>query len=142
MDTAFILVVDDEPGIAMLCERLLRRAGYSAKTFTDPREAVEYLTQHPIDLLLVDIRMPEVDGFEVIEHTQRLQPDAAVLIMTGHGTVEMAIQALRKGVDGLILKPFGQGSELIEAVEQAFADSQQKRDAARTKAIRPLFSLT
>jgi signal transduction histidine kinase/CheY-like chemotaxis protein len=142
MTSPCILVVDDEPGIAMLCKRLLSRDGYEVETYTDPHEAVRYLTRHHIDLLLVDIRMPEVDGFEVIEHTQKLQPDAAVLIMTGYGTVETAIRALRQGVDGLILKPFGQGRELIEAVKQAFADSQQKRDAARTQALRPLFSVT
>jgi two-component system NtrC family sensor kinase len=141
-NTLKVLVVDDEPGIALLCKRLLTRAGYQVETMTDPRQAVDYLAQHPIDLLLVDIRMPEVDGFEVIEHTQRLQPDAAVLIMTGHGTVETAIRALRQGVDGLILKPFEQGDELITAVKQAFTDSHQKRDAARMQALRPLFSVT
>lgn len=142
MYSTYILVVDDEPGIALLCKRLLARAGYFVETFTDPREAVIFLTQNHIDLLLVDIRMPEVDGFEVIDHTKRLQPDAAILVMTGYGTVETAIRALRQGVDGLILKPFGQGGELIESVKQAFADSQRKRDAARTQALRPLFSVT
>jgi signal transduction histidine kinase len=142
MENSFILVVDDEPGIALLCKRLLTRASYRVETFTDPREAVLFLAQRPIDLLLVDIRMPEVDGFEVIEHTQRLQPNAAVVIMTGHGTVETAIRALRQGVDGLILKPFGPGDELIASVRQAFTDHQQKRDAARTQALRPLFSVT
>ncbi len=142
MDSQFILIVDDEPGVAMLCKRLLGREGYSTESFTEPQLAVKFLSQRAIDLLLVDIRMPEVDGFEVIEHTQRLQPDAAILIMTGHGTVETAIKALRKGVDGLILKPFGQGNDLIVAVRQAFVDNQQKRDAGRTKALQPLFSVT
>jgi signal transduction histidine kinase/FixJ family two-component response regulator len=142
METPFIFVVDDEPGIALLCKRLLTRAGYKVETETDPRAAIDFLKEHRIDLLLVDIRMPGVDGFEVIHHTQRLQPDAAILIMTGYGTVETAIRALRQGVDGLMLKPFDQGSELIDAVKQAFADSQQKRDAARTQALRPLFSVT
>ncbi len=142
METPFVFVVDDEPGIALLCKRLLIRAGYKVETETAPRTAINYLKENKIDLLLVDIRMPEVDGFEVIQHAQRLQPDAAMLIMTGHGTVETAIRALRQGVDGLILKPFGQGSELIDAVKLALADSQQKRDAARTQALRPLFSVT
>ncbi len=142
METPFVFVVDDEPGIALLCKRLLTRSGYKVETQTDPREAISFLKENKIDLLLVDIRMPEVDGFEVIQHAQRLQPDAAMLIMTGHGTVETAIRALRQGVDGLILKPFGQGSELIDAVKLALADSQQKRDAARTQALRPLFSVT
>lgn len=142
METPFVFVVDDEPGIALLCNRLLTRAGYKVETQTNPHKAINYLKENKIDLLLVDIRMPEVDGFEVIQHAQRLQPDAAVLIMTGHGTVETAIRALRQGVDGLILKPFSKGSELIDAVKLALADSQQKRDAARTQALRPLFSVT
>lgn len=142
MEAPFIFIVDDEPGIALLCERLLTRAGYKVFAETDPRSAIEYLTQNKIDLLLVDIRMPGVDGFEVIQHAQRLQPDAAILIMTGHGTVETAIRALRQGVDGLLLKPFSQGSELVDAVKLAFADNQRKRDAARTQALRPLFTVT
>jgi signal transduction histidine kinase len=142
METPFIFIVDDEPGIALLCERLLTRAGYAVATEVDPRIAIEYLKENKIDLLLVDIRMPLVDGFEVIQHAQRLQPDTAVLIMTGHGTVETAIRALRQGVDGLLLKPFSHGSELVDAVKLAFADSQKKRDAARTQALRPLFSVT
>jgi signal transduction histidine kinase/FixJ family two-component response regulator len=142
METPFVFVVDDEPGIALLCKRLLTRAGCKVETQTDPHKAIEYLKENKIDILLVDIRMPEVDGFEVIQHAQRLQPDAAMLIMTGHGTVETAIRALRQGVDGLILKPFSKGSELIDAVKLALADSQQKRDAARTQALRPLFSVT
>jgi signal transduction histidine kinase/DNA-binding response OmpR family regulator len=142
MENTIVFVVDDEPGIALLCKRLLSRASYKVETQTDPREAISYLKENKIDLLLVDIRMPEVDGFEVIQHAQRLQPDAAMLIMTGHGTVETAIRALRQGVDGLILKPFSKGSELVDAVKLALADSQQKRDAARTQALRPLFSVT
>ena len=141
METPFVFVVDDEPGIVFLCKRLLTRSGYKVETQTDPHKAISYLKENKIDLLLVDIRMPEVDGFEVIQHAQRLQPDAAMLIMTGQGTVETAIRALRQGVDGLILKPF-QSTELIDAVKLALADSQQKRDAARTQALRPLFSVT
>lgn len=142
MENPFIYVVDDEPGIALLCNRLLTRAGYRVQTETSSRKALEFFKTNSIDLLLVDIRMPEVDGFEVIQNIKRLQPDAAVLIMTGHGTVETAIHALRQGVDGLLLKPFGPGSELVEAVKQAFIDSQRKQDAARIQTLRPLFSVT
>ena len=142
MENNRILVVDDEPNIVLLCKKILTRAGYQVETRTDPGRALEYLREHPIHLLLVDIRMPVVDGFEIIQNTQRLQPDAAILIMTGHGTVETAIRALRQGVDGLILKPFEQGSHLVDAVKLALEDSQQKHDAARTNALRPLFSVT
>jgi signal transduction histidine kinase/FixJ family two-component response regulator len=137
-----ILVLDDEPGITLLCTRLLRRAGYDVIAFTEASPAYQHLRANHVDLLLVDIRMPDVDGFEVISHAKQLQPDIAVLVMTGFGTVETAIQALRQGVDGLLLKPFEQGSELVDAVKQAFLDSEKKRDAARIQALRPLFSVT
>ena len=142
MNPIRVLVVDDEAGIALLCKRLLTRAGFQVTSLTDPRLAVEHLQNHPVDLLLVDIRMPEVDGFEVIAHARRVQPAIAILVMTGYGTVETAIRALRQGVDGLLLKPFERGNELIEAVQQALADNQQKSDAARTQALRPLFTIT
>jgi signal transduction histidine kinase/DNA-binding response OmpR family regulator len=142
MGPVTILAVDDEPGIALLCKRLLTRAGYIVTALTDPKEAADWLKEHAADLLLVDIRMPEVDGFELITLARRLQPDLAVLVMTGFGTVETAIHALRHGVDGLILKPFQNGEELIQAVKLSLSDSQQKRDAARINALRPLFTIT
>lgn len=137
-----ILVLDDEPGITLLCMRLLERAGYKVVVFTEAAPAYEHLQTHQVNLLLVDIRMPDADGFEVIAHAKQLQPDIAVLVMTGFGTVETAIQALRQGVDGLLLKPFEHGSELVDTVKQVFIDSERKRDAARIQALRPLFNVT
>lgn len=141
MNPSRILVVDDEPGISLLCDRLLTRAGYAVIAYTDPKKALEAVDTERFDMLLVDIRMPEVSGFDVIQRAHELQPEMAILAMTGFGTVETAIQALRRGVDGLILKPF-ERAELIQAVEQALSDSQQKQDAARMGALRPLFSIT
>ena len=126
----------------MLCERILGRAGYSVTALTDPRAAILHLQQRRVDMLLVDIRMPEVDGFDVIARAQMVQPDVAVLVMTGFGTVETAIRALRQGVDGLILKPFERSDELLQAVKQAITDNQRKRDTARVQALRPLFNVT
>jgi len=142
MEAISVLVVDDEPGIALLCKRILSRAEYDVTSETDPRVAIERLQQKHFDLLLVDIRMPEVDGFDVISRAQMVQPDIAVLVMTGFGTVETAIRALRQGVDGLLLKPFNTSEELLQAVRQGLADNQRKRDTARISALRPLFNVT
>lgn len=142
MSTPFILIVDDEPGIARLCERLLTRAGFRALSFTEPKKAMSYLRENYVDLLLVDIRMPEIDGFSLVNFAKEQQSDIASLIMTGFGTVETAIDALRQGVDGLILKPFEKGDELVEAARQALADKQRKQDAAHMQALRPLFDVT
>lgn len=142
METVSVLVVDDEPGIAALCKRVLSRAGYDVVSLTDPRAAIEHLQHHRLDLLVVDIRMPEVDGFDVISRAQMVQPDIAVLVMTGFGTVETAIRALRQGVDGLLLKPFERSDELLSSVRQVLTDNQRKRDTARMQALRPLFNVT
>src|SRR5918999_4969374 len=134
MESISVLVVDDEPGIALLCKRILSRAGYDVISETNPRIAIEHLQQKRFDLLVVDIRMPEVDGFDVSLRAQMIQPDIAVLVMTGFGTVETAIRALRQGVDGLILKPFEKKEELLQTVSQALSDNQRKRDTARVSA--------
>jgi FixJ family two-component response regulator len=141
MTKAHIVILDDEAPITALCERQLARSGYTASGYVAPGEALEYLKEHKADLLLVDIRMPQIDGFAVMTEAQKIQPDIAVLVMTGYGTVETAIQALRKGVDGLLLKPF-EKDDLLQAVSQALADNQQKHDAARIQALRPLFTVS
>jgi len=136
-----VMVVDDEPGVALLCERLLSGSEFSTRSSTDPRTALDTLKTEHFDLLVVDIRMPEISGFDVIQQARELQPEIAILAMTGFGTVETAIQALRRGVDGLLLKPF-QKDELLEAVQQALSDRQKKQDVARMQALRPLFNVT
>ena len=108
----------------------------------DSRAAVDLIQQQKFDLLLTDIQMPDVDGFQLLEAARQYQPEMAVLFMTAFGTVETAIRALRHGADGFILKPFGKGSELIEASRQALRDKKQKRDAARLQALRPLFDIS
>lgn len=142
MNRTRILVVDDEVGIVRLCERILHRAGYEVFAFVESPAAAEFLRRERVDLLLVDIRMPVLNGFDLIAEARQRQPDLAILIMTGFGTMEMAVQALRQGVDGILLKPFEKGEELIGAVRQALADSQRKRDVARMQALRPLFDIT
>lgn len=137
-----ILVLDDEPGITLLCNRILKKEGYKVAAYTTAAPALEHLRVNQVDLLLVDIRMPDINGFEVIDFARKLQPEIAILVMTGFGTVETAIQALRKGVDGLLLKPFEQSSELVDAVTQSLLDNEKKRDAARIQALRPLFAVT
>ncbi|RMF43696.1 MAG: response regulator, partial [Anaerolineae bacterium] len=137
-----ILVVDDEPGIAHLCERLLARAGYAVRAITNPHRALRELDTSPVDLLLVDIRMPGMNGFELMQTARKKHPDLAVVIMTGFGTVETAVEALRVGADGLILKPFSSGAELVESVRHALEAHRNKRDALRLQALRPLFEVS
>jgi signal transduction histidine kinase/FixJ family two-component response regulator len=141
MPEAVVLVVDDEPGVVQLCQRLLERAGFHVLAISQAIEGLEVLEREHVDLLLVDIRMPDVNGFQVIDQARRHQPDLAVVLMTGYGTVETAIEALRRGADGLVLKPFA-GAELVQSVDRALQENQRKRDILRLQALRPLFAIT
>ena len=141
-----IIVLDDESGITRLCKRLLERADFKVTTFTNPRDCLAAIEAqaatilHP-DLLLVDIRMPGMDGFQVIDAARAYFPDLAVVVMTGFGTVETAIEALRRGADGLILKPFS-SNELVQSIRRALEQSQHKQDVLRLQALRPLFDVS
>jgi len=137
-----VLVVDDEPGVLRLCQRLLQRAGLKVITVTNPREGLEILERSQVDLLLADIRMPGMDGFELIDRARSWQPDLAIVVMTGFGTIEIAVEALGKGADGLVLKPFPEGNELVQTVLRALQENSRKRDFVRLQALRPLFDLS
>jgi two-component system, NtrC family, sensor kinase len=141
MPEGVILVIDDEPGVIQLCQRLLERANFHVLAITQAMQGLDLLEQAPVDLLLVDIRMPDIDGFQVIDLARRRRPELAVVVMTGFGTVETAIEALRRGADGLILKPFA-GAELVQSVSRAIQENQRKRDILRLQALRPLFDIT
>jgi signal transduction histidine kinase/CheY-like chemotaxis protein len=137
-----ILIVDDDAITLHLCEQILKRAGYEVMCTSDPTSALQWLQEAQLDLLLTDIIMPQMDGFELIARAKAIQPDLAVLVMTGFGSIENAIEALRRGVDGLILKPFTEVEDLLNAVRQAVLQNQHKQDAGRLQALRPLFDVS
>ncbi len=141
MTETTILVVDDEPGVLLTCQRWLERAQYNVMPVSSPSQALAILERQPVRLVLVDIRMPGMDGFQLMTLARRYQPDLAVVIMTGFGTVEMAIEALQRGADGLVLKPF-EGTDLIRSVQSAILENQRRHDATRMRVLRPLFDIT
>ncbi len=136
-----ILVVDNEPNILRLCQNLLERENYVVIATNQTQQAISTVAHQRVDLLLVDIRMPDADGFQILTMARQHRPDLPVVIMTGFGTVETAISALNRGADGLVLKPFS-ASNLVEAVKHALQVSLDKREVARWQALRPLFDVT
>jgi signal transduction histidine kinase/CheY-like chemotaxis protein len=142
MPDASVLIVDDDRTIVRLCQSLLERASFRVIATLDPSDALNVLAQQKVDLLLSDIRMPVMDGFELIARAKEYQPELSVLVMTGFGSADTAIQALHRGVDGLILKPFENSSDLVQAVQRVLEQTRQKRDAARLQVLRPLFDVT
>jgi len=142
MTEARVLVVDDDRSIVRLCQKVLERANFDVLLGNSAEEALGFLRTEKIDLLLVDIRMPDMDGFELSAQAKQIRPGIAILLMTGHGTVETAITALHRGIDGLILKPFDSTAELVEKCREILINSQQKKNAARLEALRPIFNIS
>jgi signal transduction histidine kinase len=110
-------------------------------TVLDQGEALRILDQTRVDLLLAGLCMPGMENFELVRRAKQAQPGLPVMVMAGSESIGPAIDALHRGVDGLLLKPLSNPFELSRAVEQLIEESHQKRDAASLQALRPLFAV-
>jgi two-component system response regulator HydG len=100
------LVVDDEEAIRESLAAWLTKDGYRVETADSGESALEYLADHLFDLYLVDIKMPGMDGIELLSRIKTRQPDALVIVITAHGSVETAVEAMKRGANDYICKPF------------------------------------
>jgi nitrogen regulation protein NR(I) len=123
-----ILVADDEANLRRLLAAQLQQDGYEVHTVADGREAIAALKEHHIDALITDLRMPHVDGLQLLRHCQETQPELPVILITAHGTVETAVEAMRNGAFDFISKPFDR-TEMQSVVAKAVRTREaQKRD--------------
>jgi putative nucleotidyltransferase with HDIG domain len=136
-----ILVVDDEDMIRDLCYHILSEEGYLVSTVSDGTKALEELNHASVDLLITDIRMPGINGLELFERVKAKTQDIVTIFITGHGTLDTAIESLVRGVDGFLLKPFTQ-EELLSSVDHAINRSRLQKENIRLKALIPLFEIS
>lgn len=101
-----ILIADDERTIRETVSMILNEEGYETEAVSNGKEALELLEKKNYDILITDIKMPEMDGMELINQSFKICPQTSVIIITAHGSIESAIDALRKGAFDYILKPF------------------------------------
>jgi DNA-binding NtrC family response regulator len=106
MESAKILIVDDDPEIAAVLTELLKRDGHQVTGCTTGAAAIATGREDRFDVVLADIRLPDMDGLAVLRAFQEASPDAAVIVMTAFGTVETAIQAIKAGAYDYVPKPF------------------------------------
>ncbi|NOK62208.1 MAG: response regulator transcription factor [Chloroflexi bacterium AL-W] len=125
-----ILLVDDEVNIRLTLSALLQRAGHDVTPAENGEDAVKLLEQQSFDLLLVDLKMPGMGGMDVVAAARQRQSDLAIIVLTGHGSLETAIEGLHQGVFDYLLKTTEPG-RVIERVEAAIAErTQQLRQRA------------
>jgi DNA-binding response OmpR family regulator len=110
-----VLVVDDDDDIRLLLEELLRGAGYSVDTARDGRAALRVFHTNPCDLVILDLSMPELDGFETLERLRDLSDVPVILLTARSGEIDK-VRGFRAGADDYVVKPFGR-QELLARIE-------------------------
>jgi two-component system NtrC family response regulator len=150
-----ILIVDDEKNYLTILSAVLDEEGFEVLTALSGQEALEIQKTSDLDLVLTDMKMPEMDGIELLENIKTLDPDLPVVMMTAHGTVDKAVEAMQKGAYTYILKPFDNERLTIYvkkaiAVYQVIKENRRLREAVesqyrfgniigKSKAIRDVF---
>jgi DNA-binding response OmpR family regulator len=122
---ARILVVDDEQAVRHTLTQLFTRMGYQAVEAASGQAALEQITRQRFDLVILDLKMPEMDGTEVLQAARPLAPDTVFILLTAHGTLDSAIVAIRHGAFDYLLKP-SPVHEIVRAVEAGLAERQRR----------------
>ena len=122
VDEPTIYVVDDDDALRDSLDFLLAAAGFSAKVFESASSFLEVLARVQAGCLITDIRMPGMDGLELLKHVKRERPLLAVIMMTGHGDVPLAVEAMKLGANDFIEKPF-EDQRLIDIIRAAMTSA-------------------
>ncbi len=122
-----IAVLDDERRMVDIVAMVLRREGYDVIPFVDPHAALAALEKQPFDLLLTDLRMPGVDGVEVLRRARVLEPELPIILITAHASIPTAIEAIRAGAFDYVEKPFD-NTELKTLVKRALEVTRLARE--------------
>jgi DNA-binding NtrC family response regulator len=116
---ATIVIVDDEPDLLLLLRIILtENTDYKVLTTSDPRQAIDWCREYHADILISDLRMPEIGGIELLKIVKEIDPNLALIIITAFGTVESAVEAMRHQAFDYITKPFRK-EQILTTVEKA-----------------------
>lgn len=122
-----ILIIDDEKSILDLLSVVFKKEGYTVFTSISAGKALELIDKEDIDLVLTDIKMPQLSGMDILGHVQERRPDIPVIMITAYGTITQAVQAFKQGAFDYVVKPFDMG-ELKIIVAQGLEKRQLKQE--------------
>src|SRR5215471_14056321 len=129
------LIVDDEPNLRKILSAQLSRDGYDVMTAEDGEQGLQALRDHHIDLVITDLKMPKVDGMTLLREALREEPQLPIVMITAHGTVDTAVEALKIGAFDYLTKPFDK-----DEVRQIVGKALKTRQLAGQEATRPAAS--
>lgn len=124
------MLVDDEERFLSSIAKLLSKKGIDAVTATSGAEAIEKLKRQTIHVVILDVKMPGMDGNETLVEIKKLFPMVEVIMLTGHATVEFAVDGLKSGATDYLMKPIGI-DDLIQKAEEAFEKRQRLEEKIR-----------
>ena len=124
-----VLIVDDEPNLRKILSAQLTRDGYDVLTAEDGEQGLALLKEHHIDLVVTDLRMPKVDGMTLLRKAHEEDPDLPIVMITAHGTIDTAVEALKIGAFDYLTKPFDK-----DEVRQIVAKALKTRALAGAEA--------
>lgn len=137
MEEMKMMLVDDEERFLSTTEKLLVRKGYDVLTAVSGAEALEKLRTHNIHVVILDVKMPGMDGIETLKAIKKEYPLVEVIMLTGHATVDSAVEGLKAGATDYLMKPT-EVEDLVRKAEEAFAKREVlegKIRVARTRAM-------
>jgi FixJ family two-component response regulator/glycine cleavage system H lipoate-binding protein len=128
-DTRGLLVVDDEEVVCQACRRIFSRQGFQVEVNTDARQGLTWATEKDYEIILLDIKMPYMDGIQFLEHLREKKPDVPVLIITGYPSIPNAAAAMRLGACDYVTKPFTT-EEITSAVQRVLSTRRMPEEPA------------
>jgi DNA-binding NtrC family response regulator len=118
-----VAIVDDEQQILMMIEKSLQKSGFtSVRTFPNPLDIVRHYDGKNIDIVLLDIMMPQMDGVEVLEKLKAKNPDLKVIMMTAYSTLDRVLKSHKIGADHYLLKPFKSLKDVENKIAEVIAE--------------------
>ncbi len=127
-----VIVIDDDEIMRLSCDQILRKSGYKVEAFGNGHDGIRRIQEVRPPLLIVDIKMPELDGFEVIDIVRKIDPDLVIVVITGYATIETAVDAMKLGAYDFLPKPFTP-SELRLIVDRGFERWRLTKEAQRLR---------
>eukprot|EP00828_Plagiopyla_frontata_P011561 TRINITY_DN16402_c0_g1_i1.p3 TRINITY_DN16402_c0_g1~~TRINITY_DN16402_c0_g1_i1.p3 ORF type:complete len:131 (-),score=62.51 TRINITY_DN16402_c0_g1_i1:269-661(-) len=127
MDRVKVLVVDDELDFLKLIKRRLERRNLDVFVVPGGKEALEFLKDHPVDVAILDVRMPGLSGIETLKEMRKRFSDTEVIMLTGHGSVQSGIEGMSHGAYDYVLKPFSI-DDLLERIRAACEHARLKKE--------------
>jgi response regulator RpfG family c-di-GMP phosphodiesterase len=138
---AEILVVDDEASLRDICQDALEDAGYKVFQAQNGQAALDFLAEHNVDLVLTDLRMPVLNGLELLKQIKTRENDSAFLVMTGFGTIETAVESMKMGASDYLPKPFNINHLLLK-VEKVLKERQIKAERKKLSNLVRMLNLS